>query len=472
MKRILQTLAFLMAGLGAGAHAQLTDTTIVTTRASVPPSRGTGWTDVAVACPNGLVALSGGVSSTSLNVEISTLAPTFLSASLFSQADGSRGAANGWYASVINLDSGPNQVVVSVVCAALPNVFVTIASAMATGGTGSAPGVGSVVTQCPVGYAAVGGGIDVQYPASMKLSSDSPVFGSQYLFDRPVGSGSPPTGWNGNVRNEGIAGVMKVAAVCMPSSGVAAVVAASFFIGANSAAGTSVACPAGSLALGGGVDSPDYTRTTITSTTPLLNRAQPLPIDNAAGSYTSAASWYGIYYNYGPASANAKVAVICAARSTQFLVVYEFFNTGLRHYFRTSSATEAAAIDNGSAGAGWVRTGDNFNSYVPGSASPGSDVCRFYTFGANSHFYTAFVNECNGLKAPNSGWVYEGLSFRIPLPSASGCVAGTRPVYRLYNNRFAFTDSNHRFTTDFTQVTFLQGQGWTYEGIAFCSLIL
>ena len=32
--------------------------------------------------------------------------------------------------------------------------------------------------------------------------------------------------------------------------------------------------------------------------------------------------------------------------------------------------------------------------------------------------------------------------------------AGAIPVYRLYNNRFAFTDSNHRFTTQSANVTY------------------
>ena len=49
---------------------------------------------------------------------------------------------------------------------------------------------------------------------------------------------------------------------------------------------------------------------------------------------------------------------------------------------------------------------------------------------------------------------------------------GTKPVYRLYNNRFQFNDTNHRFTTDFENVAPLQRQGWTYEGVAFCALVL
>ena len=38
--------------------------------------------------------------------------------------------------------------------------------------------------------------------------------------------------------------------------------------------------------------------------------------------------------------------------------VVEFYNANLDHYFLTADANEAAAIDNGSAGPGWSRTGN------------------------------------------------------------------------------------------------------------------
>jgi hypothetical protein len=126
--------------------------------------------------------------------------------------------------------------------------------------------------------------------------------------------------------------------------------------------------------------------------------------------------------------------------------VFEFYNTGLQHYFRTAEVAEALAIDGGAAGPGWQRTGLDFTAFVAG-AGPGNDVCRFYNPVANTHFYTADPDECTQVKLPDSGWRYEGLSFRIRLPSAGACAAGTIPVYRNYNNRFAFNDSNHRFTT-------------------------
>jgi hypothetical protein len=42
-------------------------------------------------------------------------------------------------------------------------------------------------------------------------------------------------------------------------------------------------------------------------------------------------------------------------------------------------------------------------------------------------------------------------------------------VHRIYNNRFAFNDSNHRFTTRLQEVAPMQALGWRYEGVAFCA---
>lgn len=473
MSKFVRILFCSIFALSASAWGQLTDTTIATNRVIVPASNAANWTDILVACPSGLAALSGGVDSNDFNViEITTLAPTFAGAALAFQADGSRGPADGWYASVKNYDSVAHPVAVVVVCASLSDVVVSINSSTVTAGSVSAPGTGGAVAYCPSGYIALGGGMDLALPASMKVSSLAPRFGFEYLIDRPAGSGSAPSGWSGNVRNEGAAGTLKVAAVCAQLGGVSTVATGAFTVGAGVAAGYSAACPAGSIALGGGIDTNDVTKNVATVSTPLFGGNPQFPVDRATGNYTSATRWYGIYYNYGPATTTGSVGVVCAPSTPGVTLVYEFYNTGLRHYFRTSSAVEAAAIDGGSAGPNWIRTGDNFYAYFAGSGSPGSDVCRFYTFGANSHFYTAFASECASLKSPSSGWTYEGLSFRIPLPAGLACASGTKPVYRLYNDRFSFNDSNHRFTTDPANIAPLRAQGWIYEGVAFCALNL
>jgi hypothetical protein len=112
----------------------------------------------------------------------------------------------------------------------------------------------------------------------------------------------------------------------------------------------------------------------------------------------------------------ASIACACclASPARAFLIptaqpgvaVIEYYNAGLRHYFLTSHADEMAAIDAGSAGPGWTRTGWSFTAYPADSPEPGSycptdgcgvPVSRFYSFFSNSHFYTADAGEAAGI---------------------------------------------------------------------------
>jgi len=474
MHRYLQWMVLALAATATSAWAQLSNPTVVTNSMVVPPTGVNAWTDVAVSCPAGMAAISGGIDTRDFStIEVTTLGPTFGGEALVFQADGQRSPADGWYASVRNFDSVSRSVTVSTVCVPSTGIVVVIASAAVTAGTSSSPGDGTSFAVCPNGYSAIGGGVDVNLPASMKVSGSAPVFNGSFLIDRPAGQSGPPAGWSASVRNEDRAGVIKTAAVCSTVVGNVTVSTGPFSIAAGQVSGLSAQCPAGMVALSGGLDSNNVSRNVVAVSTPMFAANPQFPADRAVGTYGAAKGWYGIYYNYGPGATTGAVGVICAVSAQvpgNAVLVYEFYNTTLKHYFRTSSAAEAEAIDHGSAGPGWVRTGDNFFAYVAGSNSPGSDVCRFYTFGANSHFYTAFADECASLKSPSSGWVYEGLSFRIQLPTAAGCPAGTTPVHRLYNNRFAFNDSNHRFTTLASEIPRLQAEGWIYEGLAFCSI--
>ena len=152
--------------------------------------------------------------------------------------------------------------------------------------------------------------------------------------------------------------------------------------------------------------------------------------------------------------------------------VVEFYNTALRHYFITASANEATAIDHGSAGAGWQRTGIGFLAWTPAGAVPDAarPVCRFYGTpgrGPNSHFYTANNSECAAVKN-DPGWTYEGIAFYVLSPNGEQCPGNLQPVYRAYNNRFAQNDSNHRYAVDVSALQPLVSQGWTIEGVVFC----
>ena len=147
--------------------------------------------------------------------------------------------------------------------------------------------------------------------------------------------------------------------------------------------------------------------------------------------------------------------------------VTEFYNTGLDHFFVTASGPEAASIDAGGSGPGWVRTGTVFKSGGP------NPVCRFYGVqsagGPNGHFYTADADECAQVKL-DPGWFFESLDFAITPAMAGGvCPQGLIPVYRAYNNRFAQHDSNHRLTTNLSHYQQQLAAGWSGEGIVMCA---
>lgn len=144
--------------------------------------------------------------------------------------------------------------------------------------------------------------------------------------------------------------------------------------------------------------------------------------------------------------------------------IVEFENTTLGHYFIGYDDAEARGIDAGQAGAGWRRTGGSFR---PGGSTA---VCRFYGTpgrGPNSHFYTADPDECAKVKL-DPGWTYEGTSFYVTAPTNFRCPQGLFDVFRLYNNRAAQNDSNHRFLVNSTLISDMVARGWVYEGIPFC----
>ncbi|MDP2827779.1 MAG: peptidylprolyl isomerase [Sulfuricellaceae bacterium] len=154
--------------------------------------------------------------------------------------------------------------------------------------------------------------------------------------------------------------------------------------------------------------------------------------------------------------------------------VVEFYNTNLDHYFITANTSEAEAIDNGSAGTGWYRTGETFKS--GGSAS----VCRFYgsqSPGPNSHFYTADPDECEQIKqvqtstpATQKRWNFESMDFVTSAPAKGVCLSGLIPIYRAYNNGYARgMDSNHRITSSVTAIQQLESLGWINEGVVMCA---
>jgi uncharacterized delta-60 repeat protein len=197
-----------------------------------------------------------------------------------------------------------------------------------------------------------------------------------------------------------------------------------------------------------------------------------------AGATGIAASATGGLYAIGHGIPGGFLARLGAAVASAPVV--EFYNTLLNHYFITANPAEQVGIDNGAAGPGWSRTGMGFRAYLPAlGVPPGAvPVCRFYGStainpatgqrrGPNSHFYTGVAAECAAVQL-DPGWTLEGIAFYSVLPSGA-CPAGLIPVYRAYNQRAQFNDSNHRYTTDFATYQFMQSLGWAGEGIVLCA---
>ena len=160
--------------------------------------------------------------------------------------------------------------------------------------------------------------------------------------------------------------------------------------------------------------------------------------------------------------------------------VIEFHNSALNHYFITANAEEAAGIDAGSAGPGWSRTGETWPAWIGAPVPGATEVCRFYgnpaidpatgaRRGPNSHFYTFVGDECTQVKN-DAGWVYEALNrFWLVEPAQSQCPAGLAPIRRVYNNRFAVNDSNHRYTVKQSIYDQMIASGWKGEGVVMCA---
>src|SRR5262249_19622156 len=111
-------------------------------------------------------------------------------------------------------------------------------------------------------------------------------------------------------------------------------------------------------------------------------------------------------------------------------------------------------------------------TYPANSPRPGVfPVCRFYgtpNKGPNSHFYTVEPAECAAVKQ-DPGWTFEGNGYYMTKPSDDGCADDEVPVYRVFNRRAQFNDSNHRYTTNYAEYTRLLLAGYSAEGVVMCS---
>jgi hypothetical protein len=180
---------------------------------------------------------------------------------------------------------------------------------------------------------------------------------------------------------------------------------------------------------------------------------------------------FTLVFSQGYATATLDIPVR-GYEDSVYVSAVEYFNTIIKHYFMTANAAEIAMLDHGGAGAGWTRTGQMFSvAYNPAMFNV-LPVCRFYAPvpGPNTHFYTLDHLECVQVNKDPS-WIFEGIAFYATPPvndAVAPCSFIQRPVYRLYNQRAASNDSNHRYVVDKSLIAPMLAQGWILEGVVMC----
>lgn len=156
------------------------------------------------------------------------------------------------------------------------------------------------------------------------------------------------------------------------------------------------------------------------------------------------------------------------------MLVVEYFDAALDHYFNTLYQAEIDALDTGRF-PGWTRSIGSFIGWATSQdAPPGAlPVCRFFSSLYTSHFYTADADECDAViaKWPDIWQLESPAAFYIFLPdkATGACAPGMQPVYRLYNDR---PDPNHRYVTDSALRDRMRNAGWIPEGYGPDSVIM
>ena len=93
------------------------------------------------------------------------------------------------------------------------------------------------------------------------------------------------------------------------------------------------------------------------------------------------------------------------------------------------------------------------------------EVCRLFHPMAQTHFFSGNATDCAAIRS-TAPWRDDGIAFRALLPAAGGvCPIGTEPVWRLFSSKF----TTHRYTRSSTTYAAFQADGWSGEGVVFCS---
>jgi len=156
------------------------------------------------------------------------------------------------------------------------------------------------------------------------------------------------------------------------------------------------------------------------------------------------------------------------------MTVVEFFHTPTGHYFMTGSADDQRILTSAPANQSFLPTGRNFAAWSDGNKSrPANAVAvqRFFNPATASHVFTANPADIALLRnlplsSNPKGFSDEGVAFFALAATAGRCEAGTRAVFRGFNNR---ADGNHRFSNELELHAATVKTGFSDDGVAFCS---
>ena len=181
----------------------------------------------------------------------------------------------------------------------------------------------------------------------------------------------------------------------------------------------------------------------------------------------------GVIVSYTSAPNTLKPALMIREDSSgdENPTVVEYYVASVKRYFLTGRKNEQAALD--ALPLSFTRTGMKFAAKSSRYRDiPELPVCRLYSSpengGSNSHFYglggdCAFLNKLSGLK-------YEGLDFSVYKPNSTACPgAAPNPVWRMFNNKAATNEGNHRYVVSQATRAKMLALGWLDEGEVFCS---
>lgn len=187
-------------------------------------------------CPEGKVALSGGVRAGSASLTIFDFEPTFASGSLATFPPGEAPAPIGWTATARNDDIFERILKVAALC--IPAGEATVTTQVTTiAMTGNEVGGNGIA--CPDGAVATGGAIATPASASLSFIAGGPAVGGNDLANLPDGAQSAPDGWAAVSRNLGALAFAPLGVVCAPEPdpSLAAGVAVAMLLGRRRASG-------------------------------------------------------------------------------------------------------------------------------------------------------------------------------------------------------------------------------------------